>query len=204
VKGLRIVERNWLDIYPYVPWNAKTIPQFRIGESFQPTLLKMNEKETVAPALLTEPELISKMDKEGIGTDATIADHIKTIQDRGYAVKRGGFFFPEPIGLALVLGYEDMGFDFAKPRLRAEMEQAMNAVSRGEKEFEEERKKFIAEYARSYERVTHMVAMLDRSFQKQMRDNPKPAAAAPPMAAAAERGAPREKGRGRGRRGRGK
>ena len=36
--------------------------------------------------LLTETELISIMDQQGIGTDATIASHIKKIVDRQFVV----------------------------------------------------------------------------------------------------------------------
>jgi DNA topoisomerase-3 len=36
---------------------------------------------------LTEADLITKMDQNGIGTDATIHEHIKTVQERGYAAK---------------------------------------------------------------------------------------------------------------------
>ena len=37
-------------------------------------------------------ELITLMDKNGIGTDATIHEHIKHIQDRGYAQRFGMIF----------------------------------------------------------------------------------------------------------------
>jgi len=43
---------------------------------------------------LTESDLISKMDSNGIGTDATIHEHIKTVQERGYAVKEKEYFVP--------------------------------------------------------------------------------------------------------------
>ena len=43
------------------------------------------------------------MDKEGIGTDATISEHIATILKRNYAEKNpAGRFVPTNIGLALV------------------------------------------------------------------------------------------------------
>ena len=46
------------------------------------------------------------MDRNGIGTDATIAAHIKTIQVREYALKNHqGHFIPTNLGLALVEGY---------------------------------------------------------------------------------------------------
>ena len=34
---------------------------------------------------MTEADLITEMDKNGIGTDSTIHEHIKVIQERGYA-----------------------------------------------------------------------------------------------------------------------
>ena len=53
-----------------------------------------------------EVELISMMDKNRIGTDATIAQHISTIQDRKYATKDGQQkFHPTKLGIALVEGY---------------------------------------------------------------------------------------------------
>jgi DNA topoisomerase-3 len=54
----------------------------------------------------TEVELISLMDRNGIGTDATIAQHISTIQDRQYAEKDPSQrFVPTKLGIALVEGY---------------------------------------------------------------------------------------------------
>ena len=63
-----------------------------------------------------------------LGTDATIADHIKKILDREYAVKMpdgGGeaVFKPSTLGIALVEGYDRIGFEMSlsKPLLRAEV-----------------------------------------------------------------------------------
>lgn len=43
----------------------------------------MVDGKTSAPNLLTEAELIAMMDKHGIGTDATHAEHINTVMERG-------------------------------------------------------------------------------------------------------------------------
>lgn len=68
------------------------------------------------------------------GTDATIATHIKTIQERGYAEKtNNNLFAPTTLGVALVGGYDAMGLDFSKPRLRAEMESDMKDISKTKK-----------------------------------------------------------------------
>ena len=47
--------------------------------------VEMATGRTEAPALIAEDELIKQMDRGGIGTDATMASHIKTVLDRGYA-----------------------------------------------------------------------------------------------------------------------
>ncbi len=74
------------------------------------------------------------MDKNGIGTDATIAQHIATIQERAYATKDAQLkFLPTKLGIALVEGYNSMGYQLNKPDLRREMEAECNYVALGQK-----------------------------------------------------------------------
>jgi DNA topoisomerase-3 len=87
--GLIVIERNYLDVYPYDKWeSSQQLPQFTDGETFVPTEAKMNEGKTSPPGYLTEPELIALMDANGIGTDATMAEHIAKIKERQYVVTR--------------------------------------------------------------------------------------------------------------------
>jgi DNA topoisomerase-3 len=84
--GLRVIERNYLDVYPYDVWkSSQQLPEFQLNEMFVPTEANMTEGKTSAPGYLTEPELISLMDANGIGTDATMAEHIAKIKERDYA-----------------------------------------------------------------------------------------------------------------------
>ena len=53
----------------------------------------MEESSTKPPNLLSESNLIDLMDKNGIGTDATIHEHIKKVQDRGYWIKDYGSMY---------------------------------------------------------------------------------------------------------------
>ena len=74
-----------------------------------PAVLNLKAGCTVAPQLLAEAELIARMEKEAIGTDATIADHIGKIQKRKYVDKDQSMrFSPATLGLGLVDGYQSL------------------------------------------------------------------------------------------------
>lgn len=91
--GLLVLQRNYLEVYPYQKWeSSQQLPQFTEGETFEPTQANITDGETTAPGYLTEPELISLMDANGIGTDATMAEHIAKIKERQYVQTqpRGG------------------------------------------------------------------------------------------------------------------
>jgi DNA topoisomerase III len=89
VTGLVVLERNYLDVYPYDKWtSSQPLPVFVQGEMVMPSSLEMVEGKTSRPHYLTEPELIALMDVNGIGTDATMADHIEKIVDRQYVFKQ--------------------------------------------------------------------------------------------------------------------
>jgi DNA topoisomerase-3 len=160
--GLVILERNYLDVYVYDRWGNQELPLFTEGEVFEPTEAILSEGKTSPPGYLTEPDLLALMDANGIGTDATMADHIVTIIDRQYVearaqprharqgndeevsgelpaqarvgngrrgAGRGGAmtgvreFIPTTLGVALVEGHENMGFEtnLTKPFLRKEV-----------------------------------------------------------------------------------
>ena len=87
--GLIVLQRNYLDVYPYDKWeSSQQLPQYTVGETFIPTEANMTEGKTSPPGYLTEPELIALMDANGIGTDATMAEHIAKIKERNYVQTR--------------------------------------------------------------------------------------------------------------------
>jgi DNA topoisomerase-3 len=67
-----VLEKNYLEVWIYDKWTDKDIPIFRRGEVFQPDSLTLEEGITTAPQLLSEPELISLMEKNGIGNEVKV------------------------------------------------------------------------------------------------------------------------------------
>ncbi|KAK4256820.1 hypothetical protein QN277_006496 [Acacia crassicarpa] len=132
--GRVILAKNYLDVYRFESWGGSMIPTYTVGQQFIPTTLTLDSGVTRPPPLLSEADLLSCMDKEGIGTDATMHDHIKKLLDRFYATKDANTrFTPTNLGEALVMGYDDMGYKLWKPYLRAVMERDMKEVSEGNK-----------------------------------------------------------------------
>jgi DNA topoisomerase III len=87
--GLTVLAKNYLNVYPYDKWeSSQQLPQYAVGETFEPTSANMHDGKTTAPGYLTEPELIALMDANGIGTDATMAEHIAKIKEREYVIAR--------------------------------------------------------------------------------------------------------------------
>jgi DNA topoisomerase-3 len=82
VTGLVILERNFLDVYPYQTWTGYQIPNFGVGDTLTPSSVLLHEGQTAPPDLLAEHDLIAFMNASGIGTDATIPEHIAKVQAR--------------------------------------------------------------------------------------------------------------------------
>lgn len=151
-RGIIVEALNYLEIYTYESWTDQVIGSFAVNELLEPSRLELVEGTTTAPKLLSEPELIGTMDKNGIGTDATIHEHIKKIIERTYVVKnRESRFHPTNLGLALVLGYDQVGLEesLTKPKLRATLEANLMAICEGRARKEDVLREMISYFSSS-------------------------------------------------------
>ncbi|KAF9264166.1 prokaryotic type I DNA topoisomerase [Marasmius fiardii PR-910] len=137
--GLTVTEKNYLLVYPYEKWNTNELPDFEEGNEFEPSVCELRDGQTSKPTYLTEADLVALMDKNGIGTDATIAQHIDTIIAREYVIEQyegqTKYLLPSTLGIGLIDGYNKMNLNntsLGKPLLRRETERRMVRVGRGE------------------------------------------------------------------------
>ncbi|KAF5357377.1 hypothetical protein D9758_005864 [Tetrapyrgos nigripes] len=174
-KGLRVLERNYLEVYPYDKWSDKELPDFTEGEEFQPSVCDLREGQTTSPSYLTEADLVTLMDKNGIGlffllsffsvpcanvaelgTDATIAQHIETIVNREYVIEhyQGNtkHLIPSTLGIGLIEGYNSMTLDrnLSKPHQRRETERQLVQVCQGGKSKHDMIEENIEQYKNMY------------------------------------------------------
>ncbi|GME25206.1 dna topoisomerase iii [Neofusicoccum parvum] len=157
--GLKVLERNYLEVYPYDKWeSSQQLPDFAVGEVFEPTEANMGEGKTSPPGYLTEPELISLMDANGIGTDATMAEHIAKIKEREYVMTR-----PRSGGHGDAGGFET---SLSKPFLRKQMEQQMRAICAGSTTKHDVVHQSLEQYREVYVRTTAQIHHLKNAMRK--------------------------------------
>ncbi len=129
---------------------VQNLPEFNVGEEFVLTskegrgskvevvvsgsraTLEVKEKMTTPPSYLTESELINQMEKNGIGTDASISTHIENIQKRYYVeLITGRKMKPSKLGLVLAQGYHLIDSSLVLPQVRSDIESQCNKIAKG-------------------------------------------------------------------------
>ncbi|KAG4068472.1 hypothetical protein HA402_004813 [Bradysia odoriphaga] len=171
--GLIIHERNYLEVYIYDKWTGKEVHPYQQGEQFNPTELSMREGTTTAPPMLTEAELIALMDKHGIGTDATHAEHINTIKERLYiAENERRFLIPGTLGMGLVEGYESIEIPLAKPQLRANLEKDLQLICDGRKQPDDVLREQIRIHKEVFEKILAGISAMDATLANRLQETP--------------------------------
>ncbi|XP_011696308.1 PREDICTED: DNA topoisomerase 3-alpha-like isoform X2 [Wasmannia auropunctata] len=171
--GLEVIAKNYLEVYVYEKWNSKQIHSYEQRQVFRPTSIDMVEEKTSPPTLLTEAELIALMDKHGIGTDATHAEHIDTIKSRQYVgLTETQHFMPGKLGIGLVMGYDNMGFQMSKPHLRADLEKDLQLICRRQKDPNEVLQSQINTYREVFRVAIERANLIDDSLAHYLGERP--------------------------------
>lgn len=77
-------EEGFLEIMPWQAAEEKEVPEFKKGQIVCVDKISIVEGRTSATGYLTEANLIARMEKNGIGTDASIPTHINNVILRNY------------------------------------------------------------------------------------------------------------------------
>ena len=96
--------------------------------------LKSEEHNTKPPARFTEASLVKELELKGIGRPSTYAMIIETIVKRAYVHKKQSKLTPTFLGLAVTQLLENHFTSLVDSKFTAEMENGLDAISRGELE----------------------------------------------------------------------
>lgn len=100
--------------------------------------------ETSPPARYTEASLVKKLEEEGIGRPSTYAPTVATIQRRGYISRQGKALVPSFTAFAVTRLLRNHFGDYVDIGFTAEMEEILDKISNGEKDWLE----FLGEFYR--------------------------------------------------------
>lgn len=126
----------------------KKLPKYTVGESLETKDILAEPHETPPPPRYNDASLIQALEEKGIGRPSTYASIISTLTDRAYVERTDRRFAPTYVGKAvndfLVKNFskiDDIPFT-------AQMEDDLDEVANGKKQWEKMMKEFYAPFAK--------------------------------------------------------
>jgi DNA topoisomerase-1 len=136
-EGLKVLEPGYTTVYPFERPQESALPHVERGAQAEVLSVKVVEAETRPPPYLSEAELLRLMRKYGIGTDATMQDHIHTNVERNYFKIVRKQCIPTPLGRAVIAALSEVAPEVVSPEVRGRMEATLKAIAEGAKDPEE-------------------------------------------------------------------
>jgi DNA topoisomerase I len=119
------------------------LPKLTVGETIDRAgltrvgiaALEPKRHDTTPPARYTEASLIKELERLGIGRPSTYASTIGTIERRGYVFRQGKALVPSFTAFAVTRLLVQHFGDLVDVEFTAEMEEDLDQISRGEREW---------------------------------------------------------------------
>jgi len=157
--GSRVVFPGWLALDQKARGEDTELPKLAEGEALSLLSILSEAKETQPPNRYTEAGLIKELEKRGIGRPSTYASIMKTIQDRDYAVKDGRTLRPTATGMVVSGWLEEHFASYISDSFTAEMEDELDEMARGEREYE----KTLADFYKPFRKAVDAKADLPKA-----------------------------------------
>jgi DNA topoisomerase-1 len=110
----------------------RILPAVNIGDALTCRELKSKDHTTQPPARFSEASLTAALEERGIGRPSTYASIIETILARQYVFKKGNALVPTWTAFSVSKLLEEHLPDLVNYEFTAEMEDLLDAISRGE------------------------------------------------------------------------
>lgn len=143
---------GWMKLF--TPKGDVVLPSVEEGQLLNYRELNAAQKFTLPPPRYNDASLIKELEKRGIGRPSTYASIISVIVYRGYVSREQRRFTATAVGITvsdfLIKHFPDfMEYDFT-----AEMEEDLDRIARGEKEWQKVVKAFYTPLSKKIEDVT--------------------------------------------------
>lgn len=134
-RGARLIFDGWLRADPAARGEDTEVPAVTAEEPLTLKEIEVTRKETQPPNRYTEAGLIKELEKRGIGRPSTYASIMKTITERGYAVKEGRTLIPSDTGDVVSSFLETHFPTYISDTFTSEMESKLDQIADGERDY---------------------------------------------------------------------
>ena len=129
------------------------LPPLGEGEVVELEKLESQQHFTQPPARYTDATLIRTMEENGIGRPSTYAPTVSTILDREYVIKEGKYLRITPLGDVVTDLMCQRFPDIVDVKFTARMEQDLDEVESGDKQWKSLLRSFYGDFAANLEQV---------------------------------------------------
>ncbi|MCD6085272.1 MAG: DNA topoisomerase I [Desulfurococcales archaeon] len=128
LSGQKIIRSEWLRVYPYVSIKEASVPDLRRGEQVRILRVRVTKTYSRPPSHYSKTALLRWMESVGIGTEATRADIIETLFNRGYLKKSGRAAVVTELGIFTAKVLSKLFSELTSVNLTREFERALELV----------------------------------------------------------------------------
>ncbi len=146
VVGSRVIFPGWLKADTDAIGEETTVPKVVANDPLTLLSLISDEKFTTPPNRYSEAGLVKELEKRGIGRPSTYASIIKTLYDRGYVDQESRSLRPTDTGEAVSSFLEEHFGNYISDTFTAEMEESLDDIADGKKEYEKTLKAFYTPF----------------------------------------------------------
>ncbi len=144
--GSRLLFAGWLRVDSDARGEDVELPKCIVGEKLKLIDLYNQEKFTEPLGRYSEAGLVKELESRGIGRPSTYASIIKTLEEREYVRKEGKTLFPTDVGEVVSDFLEKNFAHYISDSFTAEMENELDEISRGEREYEKTLRDFYGPF----------------------------------------------------------
>lgn len=177
--GSTILEKGFLTVYEEgmddVKPDAKEnhLPNLKKGDVVTVKSIDGVQHFTEPPPRYSEATLVKALEEFGIGRPSTYASIISTLLNRDYVELENKRFIPTDVGKVVARFLESHFKDYVDYEFTARLEDALDAVSRGEKSWKPLMKKFWEPFIKLVEEKEESVSRDEAQDKRELGTDPK-------------------------------
>jgi len=177
--GSTLIKPGYIAVYQEGADDAKVddtdhvLPPMNEGDTVSLIAIRAEQHFTEPPPRFSEASLVKALEEHGIGRPSTYASIISTLQDREYVEMDNRRFIPTDIG-KIVNRFLTLHFNqYVQYNFTADMEDELDAVSRGEEEWVTPLEKFWTPFIKQVETIEKTVSRDEVAQAREIGKDPK-------------------------------